>query len=414
MENVPIDNIYPDPGGHPAPQPDPAQNQPPSQVVRNPFVNMARGFKKFARTNLLLTIIYSVALAFLPAVLLGGLYASHPGFLDSSRGALGLLLSLSGILIALSVGIGLIWSKLLLEGVRGRRLSIGESLRPIKKFWIPLIYIIIFMLIAVGLSLLLLAAAFRGGGGVGLVIVWIISIVLGVWLLLRWSFVGFTIVDYPDSGVFNSLKRSSQLTKGYRFSIFVLWLLIFVLSIGISASTRERSQPNYSYTPYSTSPQVISPQSSDTGTSVAADIITTAVGLVFYAGFAELYRQVRDEKDPPAMPPAAMQAASAGPAPITNPVPPAPTPPIVNPMPPASTPPVAPAPVAPEPSPQPQVINPVAASPAQMPPVTPAPVSPASPSPAPMAPVPPPAPVTPAPAPPPASPISPPPPPHQT
>jgi hypothetical protein len=61
----------------------------------------------------------------------------------------------------------------------------------------------------------------------------ILLIVPGVLLALRWSLaVPVKVLENKDVG--DSMSRSSQLTQGNRGRIFVIWLLFFILSIGVS------------------------------------------------------------------------------------------------------------------------------------------------------------------------------------
>ncbi len=95
-----------------------------------------------------------------------------------------------------------------------RPTSIGDAFSRVKDR-IPLV---------VGLSIVM-------GLGVGLGFVFLI--VPGVILALMWS-LAVPVAILEDKGVGDSLSRSSQLTKGNRGRIFVIWLLFVVLSIAVS------------------------------------------------------------------------------------------------------------------------------------------------------------------------------------
>ena len=58
-------------------------------------------------------------------------------------------------------------------------------------------------------------------------------IVPGVILMLMWS-LAVPVKVLENKGVTDSMSRSSELTQGHRGRIFVIWILFFVLSIGIS------------------------------------------------------------------------------------------------------------------------------------------------------------------------------------
>ena len=67
------------------------------------------------------------------------------------------------------------------------------------------------------------------GVGAGLIAL----IVPGVLLALMWS-IAVPVKVLEDKGATEAMSRSSDLTKGDRGRIFVIWLLFIVLSIGIS------------------------------------------------------------------------------------------------------------------------------------------------------------------------------------
>jgi uncharacterized membrane protein len=65
----------------------------------------------------------------------------------------------------------------------------------------------------------------------------IFLIVPGILLVMMWS-LAIPIKVLENKGVGDSMTRSSELTKGNRGRIFVIWLLFVVLSIGVSLLLR--------------------------------------------------------------------------------------------------------------------------------------------------------------------------------
>ena len=65
----------------------------------------------------------------------------------------------------------------------------------------------------------------------------IFLIVPGILLVMMWS-LAIPIKVLENKGVGDSMTRSSELTKGNRSRIFVIWLLFVVLSIGVSLLLR--------------------------------------------------------------------------------------------------------------------------------------------------------------------------------
>jgi hypothetical protein len=69
--------------------------------------------------------------------------------------------------------------------------------------------------------------------GIGAFFGFVALIVPGVLLALMWS-LAVPVKVLEDKGVTDAMSRSSDLTKGDRGRIFVIWLLFIVLSIGVS------------------------------------------------------------------------------------------------------------------------------------------------------------------------------------
>lgn len=69
--------------------------------------------------------------------------------------------------------------------------------------------------------------------GLGVGAGFVALIVPGVLLALMWS-LAVPVKVLENKGVTDAMTRSSELTKGNRGRIFVIWLLIFVLSLGVT------------------------------------------------------------------------------------------------------------------------------------------------------------------------------------
>ena len=76
----------------------------------------------------------------------------------------------------------------------------------------------------VAMSLLINVAVFVGC---------LMLIVPGVLLFLMWS-LAVPVKVLESKGVFDAMSRSMELTKGSRGRIFVIWILFFVLNVGVS------------------------------------------------------------------------------------------------------------------------------------------------------------------------------------
>jgi len=113
------------------------------------------------------------------------------------------------------------------QDMSGRRISLSESLRAAFGRWLPLI----------GLSICV---------GFGVMLGAILLIVPGIILMIMW-YVANPACIVERLGVFASMARSCELTKGHRWSIFGMWVLIAIASgvmgavikgvLGLSGST---------------------------------------------------------------------------------------------------------------------------------------------------------------------------------
>lgn len=119
--------------------------------------------------------------------------------------------------------------------------------------------------------------------GVGLVFL----IVPGVLLALMWS-LAIPVMVLEDKGIGDSMSRSSQLTKGSRGKIFVIWLLFAVLSFSVTAllqwpimigvAVLLRGNPTAMFTWV----QVVSAVTTFFSQSLVSPLITIAFALVYY------------------------------------------------------------------------------------------------------------------------------------
>ena len=101
------------------------------------------------------------------------------------------------------------------QDMSGRRISLSEALRAALGRWLPLI----------GLSICV---------GVGVMCGLILLIVPGIVLMVMW-YVANPACIVERLGVFASMGRSSELTKGHRWQIFGMWILIAIASGVMSA-----------------------------------------------------------------------------------------------------------------------------------------------------------------------------------
>ena len=114
--------------------------------------------------------------------------------------------------------------KVTVSGFNGKAMSIGAAFSAGVKLFLPLLGVGILVGLGTGLGLLLL-------------------IVPGIILAVMWS-VATAVVVVENRGVTESMDRSRELTKGHRWSIFGLSVILFVVSMiigllvgGVGAAT---------------------------------------------------------------------------------------------------------------------------------------------------------------------------------
>ena len=128
------------------------------------------------------------------------------------------LFVMMGIGVALTLVLGMLSQAVMLhaafQAMRHRPVSLGDSLRVGLARVIPILLLAIVMGLLMGLGFLLL-------------------IVPGLILLTMW-WVGTPACVVERTGPWTSLKRSAALTKGHRWKIFGLILLLFIINLIVS------------------------------------------------------------------------------------------------------------------------------------------------------------------------------------
>lgn len=179
------------------------------RVLRGGLEVLKRGFGLLALTLLVFSIL-PTAFSFgviLPA--LGGVATTAPGAVPSVNwGLLPLIYLLTSLFAAAQYAALLRASTLLLDGKRPRLADIaGHALR--RTPFVFLLFLVLSIAIAIGFLLL---------------------IVPGVLLAIRWS-AAIQVVSVEPVGVFGSLRRSNDLTRGSRLRTFLLFLVALALAV---------------------------------------------------------------------------------------------------------------------------------------------------------------------------------------
>lgn len=119
------------------------------------------------------------------------------------------VLSLVSFVLAQLIAIG--WIKIALDITDGRPISAQAV---IDKFRLVLPYLLAALLYALMV-------------GVGLILL----IVPGVIAAIAFAFYGFHIVDTGSTDPIGALRRSAEITRGYRWQLFFFWLLLIGINL---------------------------------------------------------------------------------------------------------------------------------------------------------------------------------------
>jgi hypothetical protein len=173
-----------------------------ADVFSKTFAIYGRRFVPF----IVLTVIASIP-SYIAIFVIGS--PARPGEFSAGQAALSLLDFVTKSFVSGAVIYGVV------QDLRGRTFSIGDSLRIALDRFLPLIGVAVCVVIAIGLGTILL-------------------IVPGLMLACMF-FVATPACVAERIGVFESLSRSRALTKGHRWQVFGLFLLLIVAGIIIAA-----------------------------------------------------------------------------------------------------------------------------------------------------------------------------------
>jgi Membrane domain of glycerophosphoryl diester phosphodiesterase len=193
-------------------------------VVSDTIAVLQRNFRTFALAGVLLVGLPDLVSQMVSRVIQAPLVSATVQLPPTGAGAAPVVpalpqLALPAILIGLAVFVlGLVLQAGLFYGAAkdlqdGERVTLGELVSIGFKRFLPLIGLYILMAIALWIGMILL-------------------IVPGVFLALRWSVAG-PAVAVEGKGVFAAMKRSAVLTKGHRWTLFLLGLIVFAVLVVI-------------------------------------------------------------------------------------------------------------------------------------------------------------------------------------
>ncbi len=234
------------------------------RIIQRTFGVIGRNFVAFLLLALLFKAVPTVVIG-LWGGMLRGAQAYDPFGAFRAQGVL--VAVVGGIVSVISV---FVLQAALLRGtlvdLNGRRASLGDMLGTGFRFFLPLFGLAIVFGVAVGFGLVLL-------------------IVPGVMMAVTWCAAAPSVVA-EKKGVFKSLSRSADLTRGHRWAIFGLFVIYAVVSgiIGTVGSALMLADRNdFMMT------MIIS--------VIAQAVVGTIAALIGGAGSAALYYELRTIKE---------------------------------------------------------------------------------------------------------------------
>jgi uncharacterized membrane protein len=66
---------------------------------------------------------------------------------------------------------------------------------------------------------------------IGVIVGLILLIIPGIILLIIWHFFGYVIVQNPETGALDAMRRSAEITRGHRWPLFGLGLLLLGINV---------------------------------------------------------------------------------------------------------------------------------------------------------------------------------------
>jgi len=187
-------------------------------VISDTFKVLQRNLRVFGLAALFLVILPSLVQLLLNILTGGQVLAAQTNWLSQGGPALSiaaialsLIFTLIGAVCSLSLNAGLFYAAA--KDLDGEPVGVRDLILTGLKRFLPLFGLYILMAISVELGMILL-------------------IVPGVYIFLRWSAAGPAIA-VEGRGVFAAMKRSAMLTKGRKWPLLLLWLIVFALLMAI-------------------------------------------------------------------------------------------------------------------------------------------------------------------------------------
>ncbi|MBU1378488.1 MAG: hypothetical protein KKE02_21260 [Alphaproteobacteria bacterium] len=240
-----------------------------AKVISGTFAVIGRNFVTFAVLSLVLAGIPTAVIAYIQAISLQSAettFSFSPGYI-SSMAYSGLAALITGAVLQGALVYGAV------QDMSGGRPTIAECLANGLRAFLPLI----------GLSILL---------GLAIVFGFVLLIVPGIMMACAWC-VAVPALVADRSGVFGAFSRSAELTRGNRWRIFALFIVVWVIAIVISMVIGAVSVA-LSFAGGGLDPVALARSPVQIGANL---ISTTLTSLISSTGVAVLYVELRRARE---------------------------------------------------------------------------------------------------------------------
>lgn len=292
-------------------------------LTSNPFTHMLNGTKKMFKTNIvpyILTYAIFMGLIILMSIVSAGVVVASTPSLDDLPKLLLYMVGLGLVMATVGVLINLVLERLVLNGVRNKKTTIGQGFEMAKdRFMITLKIALGIIGASIAVALVIsLVAALVPVLAVLLMIGALVALIVGI-ILYAPAFILLPYVvvdDRKPAGVKDAINSSIAAAKPIRGKIWLFVLVIVVASIIIGMFTSSGSSKTVttsSSNNYSTSYTKVSYEKESSDPSLIGGILNGLLGIAVSCGIAELYVLSRNGKAVETAPAKPVAPAAAAP-----------------------------------------------------------------------------------------------------
>ena len=209
----------PPPPGMPPPPPPPPGTPPPAALAQRPFgigEAISYGWNKYWQ-NVGVLIVITILIVVINAVV-GGIDSAIGNAFPRAKFTSGTTTYSIGVGYIVFQIITLVVGAVLAMGLIRATLAVAEGRKPE----------ISMLFGSEGLGSYIVASILVT---IGVLVGFIFLIVPGIILWIMWHFFGYVIVENPETGALDAMRRSAEITRGHRWELFGLGLLLIGINL---------------------------------------------------------------------------------------------------------------------------------------------------------------------------------------